>query len=278
MRRLLLILSLLLAPCSALLSGPFFLGQQGVIASASTTYTPPTANLVLWLSARKETAFSDGAAVETPTDWSGAGNAPTQATSTSRPSYETAEINGLPTFRLDGVDDRWLFSGTALDIAKNVGGLTVYVVSKSTSTATARTTVGFTSGTSTTANRFFVGHTSGSKLRSGGRRTDADTLQEVNGTATYSSGTWYLSTAVFNYTNSDLNQYLNGTSDGSSTTFQTDGSTSNTSSQAATIGASSAVSSIFWTGDIAEVLIYQTAHDSTTRSAIETGLRGIYGL
>ena len=270
MIRLLLFIALASRCFAPVLVNPFVL--------ASTGYTPPSSNLVLWLSARKETAYSDGGTVQTPTDWSGAGNAPTQATSTSRATFETGEINGLPTFRFDGVDDRWTFSGTGLNIGRNVSGLTVYVVSKSNAAGSARSSAGMSVGTSATANRWFVGHTLGNKLRSGGRRLDADSLQEANGTATYSTGTFYLSSFVFDYTNTDLYQYLNGVADGSNTSFQTSGSTSDTAALGGAVGSASSASGTFWSGDIAEVLVYHAAHNSTTRAAIEAGLMGIFGL
>ena len=266
-------------------AGPFFFGQQGVVAShgflppGPIEWGPPTANLVYWLSARQETAFSDGDSVETPTDWSGAGNAPTQATSSRRPTYETNVVNGLPVFRFDGVDDRFDFSGGALDMANNQSGLTVYVVviPATTTSAAQRNLVSISSGTSTTQQRVLVSFSAGGGTTIGGRRLDTDGFSTSLGSFVYAGGTAWVVTALFDWANSDLYSWRNTSVDIANTSYQTAGSTSNTSSLAATIGSNSAGSFIF-TGDIAEILIYQESHDSTERADIQSGLMTIYGL
>ncbi|MFZ9371230.1 MAG: hypothetical protein ACO25M_05055 [Limnohabitans sp.] len=284
MKTALFICSLLLALCSPLSAGSFFRLQQGVVASQGVVppepieWGPPTANLVYWLSARQETAFSDGDSVETPTDWSGAGNAPTQATSSRRPTYETNVVNGLPVFRFDGVDDRFDFSGAALDMAKNQSGLTVYVVViPATTTGGQRNMVSISSGISTTQQRALVALAASGTTLVGGRRLDTDGFANPTGSLTHTGGTAWVVTTVFDWANSDLLTWRNTTGDLNYTTFQTNGSTSNTSSLAATIGSNSAGSFIF-TGDIAEILIYQESHDSTERADIQSGLMTIYGL
>jgi hypothetical protein len=270
--------SLVLGHC---LAGPFFGGQQAALASPSepSGWSPPTTALVYWLSARQETAFSDGDSVETPTDWSGAGHAPAQATSSRRPTYETGVVNGLPVFRFDGVDDRFDFSGGALDMAKNQSGLTVYIVviPSSTTSAAQRNLVSISSGTSSTAQRVLVSFGTSGTTTIGGRRLDADSFATTFGSLSHTSGTAWVVTALFDWANSDLYSWQNTTADIANTSYQTAGSTSNTSSLAATIGSNSAGAFIF-AGDIAEILIYQAAHDSTDRADIQSGLMTLYGL
>ncbi len=62
------------------------------------------AGLVLWLKADAITGLSDGDPITTWVDQSGEGNDAT-ATGTTRPSYQTNELNGLPVARFDGVSD-----------------------------------------------------------------------------------------------------------------------------------------------------------------------------
>lgn len=273
----LLIWSLVLGHC---LAGPLFFGQQGNVATASSAWAPPTtSNLALWLDAHRETAYSDAGSVQTPTDWSGSGNAPTQSTSAARPTWEAGEINGNAVFRFDGVDDRWVFSGAGLDLLKNTGAATVYWVSSVSSVASARSVWGWSSGTSATGNRLFGGLAASGYMRGGGRRLDADSLSDNSGATAVSTGTFYVFSLVVDYTNSNLYGYLNGTNQISNTSFQTDGSTSNTSSLGAAVGSGTAASTILYLGDTACLLFYAgVAHDSTTRESIESSLRTRFGL
>lgn len=277
MKTFLLIWPLVIGHC---LAGPFFFGQQGAVANASSAWSPPTtSNLALWLDAQLETSYADAASVQTPTDWSGSGNAPTQSTSAARPTLETGEINGNAVFRFDGVDDRWIFSGSGLDLLKNTGAATVYWVSSTSSVAAARSVWGWSSGTSTTANRLFGGIAASGFMRAGGRRLDADALSDNSGATAVSTGTFYVFSLVVDYTNSNIYGYINGTNQISNTSFQTDGNTSNTSSQGAAVGSGSAASTVFYLGDTACVLFYAgVAHDSTTRQSIESSLRTRFGL
>jgi hypothetical protein len=79
------------------------------LANPAEALTDPTTitGCVLWLKA-DSLALSDGTAVATWADSSGNGNDATQATSGSRPTFQTNEINStLPVIRLDGSDD-WM--------------------------------------------------------------------------------------------------------------------------------------------------------------------------
>lgn len=101
------------------------------------TYLPPSSNgftpadidgLYAWFKADNITA-SDGDAVTTWTDQSGAGNNVTQATGAAKPIYKTAQINGKPVVRFDGTDDELI--GTATPSAAT--GITMAGVAKLTS-------------------------------------------------------------------------------------------------------------------------------------------------
>jgi hypothetical protein len=68
--------------------------------------TPPVAGYVMWLAARKETAFSDNDTVQTWTDQSGNGHHATAPTETARPVFKTNILNGEPVLRFDGTWDQ----------------------------------------------------------------------------------------------------------------------------------------------------------------------------
>lgn len=132
MKTLLLIWSLVLGHC---LAGPFFFGQQGAVSAtpASSGFNPDNyISTRIWLSARQETAYSDGNTVETPVNRISGGAAVTQATVSKRPIYKTAVIGGQNAFRFDGVDDTWQSASTTINQAN---GITVIVVGKALNTA-----------------------------------------------------------------------------------------------------------------------------------------------
>lgn len=123
MKTLLLIWLLAIGNCFA---GPFFFGQHGAVASSSAApavFNPADYGTVFtWIAARKQTGLSDGDAVTTATDSSGTNNFG-QATASKKPTYKTGILNGLPSFRFDGVDD-WLTN----DVSWSPSGQTVFVV------------------------------------------------------------------------------------------------------------------------------------------------------
>lgn len=88
----------------------------------------------LWLSARKETAYSDGAAVPSQTDFGPGAKHATQGTSTRRPTYRTAVLGSklLPAFRYDGSNDCTVTPAISLDTSV---GFTFFVVGRFTTGA-----------------------------------------------------------------------------------------------------------------------------------------------
>lgn len=91
----------------------------------AAAWTPASiAGLKLWLDASQITGLNDGDAVATWSDLSGNGNSVAQGTASKRPTYQTAEINGLPVVRTDGVDDL-LFCTSSIVAAQP---LTLFVV------------------------------------------------------------------------------------------------------------------------------------------------------
>lgn len=93
----------------------------------AAAWTPASiAGLKLWLDASQITGLNDGDAVATWSDLSGNGNSVAQGTASKRPTYQTAEINGLPVVRTDGVDDL-IFCTSSIVVAQP---LTLFVVAR----------------------------------------------------------------------------------------------------------------------------------------------------
>ena len=82
------------------------------LARKRAAFTPTDiAGLVLWLDAANITGLNDGDPVATWPDASDEANDATQATEDYRPTYQTNELNGKPVVRFDGSND-WLVLDT----------------------------------------------------------------------------------------------------------------------------------------------------------------------
>jgi hypothetical protein len=196
----------------------------------------------------------------------------TQAVALNQPSYQTAVQNGLNVARFDGSNDR-LTRGSS-DLARNVGGVTIYAIRKwSSSPTAARNIFSISNNVATTARVLLFGGLVSNKMGAGGRRLDADSFASISASSNIGTTSFDLDTAVFDYTNSDLYLYTKDVLEGSTTTFQTSGSTSNTAAAGAAIGSQPNGLTQYFQGDIGEVLIYHSAHDADTRQRVWDYLR-----
>jgi hypothetical protein len=84
-----------------------FSGSLFRVGGNTPQFSPLSLSPFVWLDATQETGYSDTDAVSAPTDWSGNGRAPSQATSGSRPKWRSAQMNGRASFEFDGTDDFW---------------------------------------------------------------------------------------------------------------------------------------------------------------------------
>lgn len=163
------------------------------------------------------------------------------------------------------------FNGTTLtnlnklDIFRNVSEGTIFTVIKYTANSTAQTAIQFMrGGANTWGSRVKFDMTTGNKYQASGRRLDADSSVTV--ASTDSTGSFAIHAAVFDWANSDLYQYLNGAINGSTTSFSTNGNTSDTDSVIVKIGAMDVTSAAFLAGDIAEIVVFNrklTANELT---------------
>lgn len=196
----------------------------------------------------------------------------------NQPTLLTNSLNGHNTVAFDGGNDYLSLSGSALTVAQNKGALMIMIAYVYPSVASGvRSLFGLSSGTSSTAVRTAVYHRDSGGFRgAGGRRLDANTAAFISGTASVAGQAEQLA-AVFDWTNSDLVLYQNGTSAASNLAFQTAGSSENTASLAGVIGANLAGASEFFFGRIAEILVY-SAVDATTRAQVGTYFQSTYGI
>jgi hypothetical protein len=200
----------------------------------------------LWLRADGITGLSDGNAVATWPDNSGNGNDFAQGTPANRPTYETGEINGKPVVRFVASSGHQLTSAM-------VSGFpcTLFVVLKPRAVLS-----GYVGAVSLDDGQLLLANLGGdNKWGTYTSGNDAAGSQLVNGTAYVAC---IVSTGSF---------FLNGVADG---TYG--GGSSDQGSVIGGIGGQS------FEGDIAEVILYDSALSGTDRAAVEDYLMNKYAL
>lgn len=227
----------------------------GVDAAAAGGGGPPLTGLVLWLKADAE-SYSDGASVPTWHDQSGNGN-DAAAVGTPQAIFKAGIINGLPIVRFARNDGSRFLSPLA-----NTQPYTVFVVANETANAQNQYLVdGAAENSGAVA---FLGSTAGfpneTSIYCGG--------SVVSATTTTTS--FNVISAIFNTSSSAV--YINGTLGGSGNP----GSSNTTGTTVGDCGGGGA--SVALMGDIAEVLIYNSALSSTVRSNVENYLLTKYAL
>ncbi len=244
-----------------------------------TTFNPTDESLITALSPALWIDFADSSTVTTSggditqvTDKSGNGNTYSQATSTFRPAYISSAYNGRNVARFDGTND--FLGRTTNNLARNVGGLTIYVVRKFDATPSSAQYLLQINTALSNARVVVYGGATGFMV-AGGRRLDADSFSTTASSTTIDTNL-AISVASFDYSNSDLDIYLNKTLDGGTTSFQTNGSTSNTASTGSAIGSTFSIN--FFDGDIGEIIIFNSEHTATQRDTVLNFLGFKWGL
>lgn len=241
--------------------------------------TLPTSNMLLRFKA-DDIVGANGSSVASWPESSGNNHpAATQATSANQPTLVTNIINGHKAVYFDGTNDFLQLTGSALDVARNRGALTVFIAYMYPSAYNGtRTFLTLSSGTSSTSNRVGVSiKDSLGALGASGRRLDANSLAFTSGSTTPVAGESAVVTTRFVFNSSDLHVYKNGILSTSNTNFQTNGLTSDTSSLAGVIGANLTGASENFPGRIAEIIVYGE-DDDTMRAAVHTYFQQTYGI
>ena len=89
------------------------------LLSTTATFVPSdyNSNVGLWIAGRKETGYANSDPVGTANDESG-NNRDFTSSGSSRPTFVTGAVNGLPAYDFDGTDD-WMSAGDVLDLGTN---------------------------------------------------------------------------------------------------------------------------------------------------------------
>jgi hypothetical protein len=211
------------------------------------------AGLTAWYKADAGTSTTtDGVGVSQWNDQSGNGFNAVQATGANQPLYKAAIQNGLPVLRFDAVNDYMQAAG--VNVAQPD---TIFLVAKNT----------LTGGTFSNA---FDGNTTRQTIG----RWSTDAVAVNCGTTDVVTAQLWGSTLFH-----QLSLIANGASsllwfDATSVTLGSNPGTANLN--VLNIGTFN-TSTSFWSGDIAELLIYNSALSTPNRQAVEGYLRGKWG-
>lgn len=194
-------------------------------------------------------------------------NRPTTVTGIAKTQSTIDLAGGKPTITFDGSNDVLGFSGTGLDIARNASGLTIVSIWKAADLGTDQHLLAFSNNSTLT--RVRVTKTATTNVDSlGGRTLDGDSFVQLS--ASTAIGTNYIVTsAVFDYANTDAFLYRNGSQVASSTSYQSAIATSDTASQTGRVGSSPGLN-FFLNGTVGELIIYRSVLSTPNRQLLET--------
>lgn len=231
--------------------------------------------LGLWLDASDNATLTmNSSTVAEIRDKSGNARHFTQGTALNQPGLTT--INGRQAFAMS--TSFLTGNAAANNLLRNVSGATSIWVASS-SVAGFRVCWLFSIGTGTSA-RLYSGQTAGfspgADLLAGGRRLDADSVDPTQWTSA-SGGAASVRTVLADWTNTDLTIRSAGAQVAQDLTWLTTGSTSDTASQVARIGADG-VGSNAWAGFFGEILVWPRVLTPSELSYIERGIGRKWGL
>lgn len=225
-------------------------GKAGAFTPASLT------GLGAWYKA-DALALSNGAAVTSWADSGSGGFTATQATGAKQPTFQTAQVNGLPAVLFNVTNHQYLTSGADTTFAS---GCTLFAVVNPTVVNIFQAIVG---PSSTNGFEYLL-------TTAGKQRISGPTLSATATTA-QTAGAWtrfsvdYDASSAFHFFNK-------GTADGNSTV-----ALATTGTNTMVIGAHNAGVTQWWSGYIAEIITYGRVLNGTERGQVDTYLSAKYG-
>ena len=230
-------------------------------------FSPLTFNPALWLS-------DTGSNVAQWDDLSGNGRHATQAVGANQPSIVTNALNGRQVRRFGGVDDFLTIADRAL--LRNLSGATIFsVINPSVQTAGDR--IVFSYFTSTVGNLFYMAQ-NGAQLIYGGRRVSG-TAGDFTTFGTVTASVPRIVTTQQRWSTAQKEAWITQGQTDLDASFQTLGNSENANSAFdPCIGKSADTAINFFNGDIAEIIIYQTALSTSQRQGVELYLSQKYNI
>lgn len=236
---------------------------------AAATFSPTDiSGLALWLDASQITGLVDGDPVPSWTDLAGTNHA-AQATSAARPVYKTSIVNSRPVVRFDGVDDQLQTPAFAFYTG---GQYTLVAVTKLNAGTETRHVLN-SDNNGGTGPRIFQFRLAGPDLQfigfSNNNNTNASDTQPATRT------NWNVLSGIRRASN--VQAYTNGASNGATALSGTP--TGNPRSIA--IGNQviyGQAGNAYLSGDVAEVIVYNTALSDTDHASVVAYLGDKYGI
>jgi hypothetical protein len=236
------------------------------VNNASRVFIDPTSipDLALWLRA-DSLSQSDGTAVSSWTDSSGLGRNAVQATGANQPLFKTLIVNSKPIIRFDGSND-------FLKVTSLVKGVfTAFYVYKTSTAGTAL--LGEHSTNSNSAGHYF---NPGGAAHFNAAFASASSAWDGSG-VTLNNGAFRIVSQRFAGTHATHEGWVNGAAITKGTIYASGSGGIGLVTADYYIG-SRAGSSLFYNGDIAEIIIYSSALSTADRQSAEDYLSAKYGI
>ena len=227
-------------------------------------------NLAVWFQASAITGLASGAAISTWPDLSGNSNNATQAGPGQQPIYVTGAMNGLPVARFNSTNSDYLaFNRPVQD------DWTMFIVYQSTQSNQGTGTAFYQGAGLVNGDQPGAANDFGTQLNADGQVTvgtgNPDT--SISSSPGYNDGKPHVVTFQRMESTGALVLYVDGTQAATGT----GGSNSQTAPPQLYLGAVPSGGG-FLSGDIAEVIIFNSVVPGATRAAYEYALKGKYGL
>jgi hypothetical protein len=181
----------------------------------------------------------------------------------------------------DGTND-FLDMTSAVGVTRNISYLAIFAVYSWLANPTNnRQVVSFSTQASGQTRALLGGGVTSGKFSTGGRRQNADSIQTISSSGSLQTDTRVVHAGILKYSDAAAELRINGVIDGSSSSFQTAGNTSDTDSFLARIGAlagSLGFETFCANVRINEILVYTQLLNSPQVSAIERYLSRKWGV
>ena len=243
-------------------------GASPIVGARAAAFNPDSLpGLAFWAAARLETAYAGGGAVSTFTDRSGEGNNLTSAAGGNEPTFQTAAIGTQPVLRFDGTDDylRNTAPGSMTDWTQSDHAIIAVIRPTSVTEEDILDSSGAGAGHSLL---MVISTGRGHSWRGAADANAINTSTTLLANTNYILGYWCSATqnAI----------YLNGAREAGPTNLT---GTAGAGTDQIFLGNRSGVYAGGWySGDIAEILIYTTAPSDGQMLQLSAWLNSIYGI
>lgn len=238
-----------------------YLGTTEVWSAYDPIDPTTISGLVLWLKADAITGLVNNDPVTTWEDSSTANNDATQATGAAKPVYKTNIVNGKPVLRFDAA--RYMDTPANSTLSQTDDTITIFAVARLGATAGFSAIISCDTGD----DGWKLHHDNGNSFFKFRYGSQAPSFPAVNTTD------FHIYAGVVDATNTS--PFMDGTA---VTPVATDTTTAQIDTKARIGAYRSNSTSNLLNGDIAEILIYDSALSSTDREAIEGYLGWKYGI